>query len=135
MKQKKISIRVCVFAVCSLLITFVAISVCAYTLSSSNRVLIKKFGESRLDVLHQINTQARLLTDSVEVLSNLLYYDENVVTAVYTDKKYSDMDRIEEIQKVVDRYGEAYSEINIPFYAVIAANNGFNFCSDDTKNY
>lgn len=138
MTKKRVSIRMGIFVSYSILILLAVSPVYACTLIASKKILITQIGRSRQDVLQQISIRTQLLTSSMMVLSNLLYTDENVQAAISGPPEnavqYS-RESGDSIDRLVQKYWDAYSEIDIPFYVVVQGENGFNFCSDSQRNF
>lgn len=143
MKRKPISIHLGIFFCYSILLLLIVAAVCFSALYMTQKTVVTETGNSRIDVLSQINARVRLIKNSMTALSNLIYEDEKISAAVKrVDGSGTGPDGLlhnginaYEIQENVKKYESAYQELDFGVYSVVSGEDGFDFCSDRNRSY
>jgi two-component system sensor histidine kinase YesM len=100
-------------------------------------MMTNEIGRSRVDVLIQIGERARVIKSSVITLSNLYYFDKKINKVVHNPSYNKKQDRVlmDNLSEIATKYKEAFKKINLDFYSVILADNGFKYCSLQEPQY
>ncbi|HHU48251.1 MAG TPA: hypothetical protein GXZ37_00815, partial [Clostridiales bacterium] len=100
-------------------------------------IVANQIALARVDVLKQIGERTRVVKNSLAFLSNLYYYDEEVVgyingkeidyqTNLIINRKLSDRD---------SKYSTAFNKINFSYYIVLYGENGTRYVSTQSTDY
>ncbi len=101
-------------------------------------IVITDVQESRMDVLGQMAERLNTLTEGIEVISNLIYYDSNTKMIVEANPRYmSDTDRLEyfaTMKNVNQSYMSVSYTLDVPYYFVMICDNTFNYVSEGKQD-
>ena len=123
----------------TILISFTAALICTTLLLSGilsfrmfENSMIKKIGDSRVDVLSQISEKISAVKVNAESLSNLFYYNENITDFYQTDG-YSQEDEqavLENFRRIEELSAMTSAVTEMEFYYTFLMENGFCYSSN-----
>jgi len=95
--------------------------------------IVSSLGDSRNDVLLQISEAISNIHSSAQIISNLYYYNDTLDTIVNANPNYLDemtkYNYLIQLKTMSQTYQNALVNIDMPYYCVLRADNGYNYLS------
>lgn len=120
---------------CTLLLTFTVLSALLGFVGYKifEKTLIDEIGTNRSDVLSQIGDRVKIVKSDAYTLSNLYFYDSSLTKAI-VGLSENDGAGARALTDYLDgmtaQFKKSFNEYNMDFTVVIAAENGYGYCSE-----